>query len=430
VTSTGAFRWREIPQDALGCATMSDVFVARQAIFDRDLNVVGYELLYRRAAEDDRAVFDDADRVSYQVVLSSFLDIGLDQIVGETPAFLNLTRGFFLASGNVPFPKDRVVLELLEDVKVDALLIEKLQGYTRQGYRLALDDFVYRPELEPLLELADIVKLDVLAHDLDGLERQVDLLRPFDVMLLAEKVETPEQYDRCADLGFDFFQGFFLCRPKVLRGQQVPANRLSILRLLAKLQDPQVELDVLDRIIREDLSLSYKLLRLINSAFYGMSTRIESIRQTLVLLGLQRIRAWVGLLTLAGLEDKPHELVLASMVRAKMCERLAELMGRPAADVYFTVGMFSMLDALLDLPMTEVLESLPLSEDIQSALLDHVGPLGEVLECVVAYERGQWDRVAGSGLPAGRIRDAYLGALDWARRASEELGLAPLAASA
>jgi len=398
--------------------------VARQAIFGQDLGVVGYELLFRREADHDRAVMESRDDASTQVILDTFLNIGLEQIVGPHPAFLNLTRNFFLGAQKLPFPRERVVLEVLEDETLDAPMVEAVRAYSAAGYRIALDDFVYSPAYEPLLDLADIVKIDVLALSPPEIEEQLRRLQPYDLVLLAEKVETHEHFDFCRDLGFDLYQGYFLNRPKTVSGHRIPANRMATLRLLAQLQDPHVQLDRLEQIIREDLSLSYKLLRLINSAFYSLPQRIESIRQTLVLLGLQQIRSWVSLLTLSSLQDKPSELTVTAMVRAKMAERLCEAAGQMNSDVAFTVGLFSTLDAMLDLPMDEVLDTLGLADELTGALgQEHEGSLGEVLQCVLAYERGEWDRARYRSLPPSEIRLCYLDAIEWACGAGRELGL-------
>ena len=401
----------------------ANAFVARQAIFDKSLDVVGYELLFRGAATDDAAHFTDRDRASMRVLLDSFLDLGLDQLVGQLPAFLNLTRTFFLSAQKMPLPRDRVVLELLEGERIDAPLIESVRGYAQSGYRIALDDFEYAPGTEPLLEIADIVKIDVLNLSPSQVEEQVRIVRPYDAVLLAEKVETTEHYEFCKDLGFDLFQGYFLCRPNVLGGHRIPANRLATLRLLAKLQDPHVELEALEKIIREDLSLSYKLLRLINSAYYGLPQKVESIKQTLVLLGLHHIRAWVSLLTLSSLDDKPDELMATAMIRAKMCEQLAERAGILSADVYFTAGLFSTLDALLDMSMEDIMEQLPLAAELTAALLDREGSMGMALDCVVAYERGEWEAVVFRALEPHDIRGAYLEAVEWSQSAGREIGL-------
>jgi c-di-GMP-related signal transduction protein len=414
----------QTPTDDDSTAVQNPALVARQAIYDRAQDVVGYELLFRQQESDDCAVISDRDTASTSVILDTFLNIGLDQIVGSSPAFLNLTRNFFLGAQKLPFPKERVVLEVLEGELIDPPLVEAVRAYSAAGYRIALDDFVYRADYDPLLDLADIVKIDVLELAPREVEEQLRLVAPYDVVLLAEKVETHEHFAYCRDLGFDLYQGFFLNRPKVVTGYRIPANRMATLRLLAKLQDPNVQLDRLEQVIREDLSLSYKLLRLINSAFYALPQRIESIRQTLVLLGLQQIRSWVSLLTLSALEDKPSELTVTAMVRAKMAERMCEEAGQFNTDVAFTVGLFSTLDAMLDMPMDEILETLGLAEGLAAALTaEHSGSLGEVLECVLAYERGDWDRVSYRNLDLHQIRVCYLDAIEWAHGAGRELGI-------
>lgn len=402
--------------------TSPDVFVGRQAIFDASLEVVGYELLFRRKLDDLTADFRDRDEASTSVILDSFLDLGLERIVGDVPAFLNLTRSFFLSPRKLPLPKGRVVLELLEGEEVDPPLIESVRAYAEAGYRIALDDFVLTDSMRPLLEIADIVKLDVLELEPSELQRYLEVLAPYDLVFLAEKVETLQQFEECKRMGFDLFQGYFLCRPNVVHGHRVPPNRLSTLKLLAKLQDPDVSMDSLEQVIREDVSLSYKLLRLINSAFYGLPQKIESIRQTLVLLGVHQIRSWVSLMAMSRLADKPDELMLTAMVRGRMCEELAERAGCINADAYFTAGLFSTLDALLDLPMQEVLESLPLSEDLVVALLRREGPMGAALACVLAYEFGDFEAVTFRDLRTEQIRDAFFDAVAWAEHVRHELG--------
>ncbi|MFQ5828401.1 MAG: EAL and HDOD domain-containing protein [Candidatus Methylomirabilia bacterium] len=397
-----------------------DVFVGRQPIFNRDLKVVAYELLFRAGDVADAGVVD-GDQATSQLLLNTFTDIGLDQIVGKRPAFINFTRPFILGTYSFPFPKDRVVMEILEDITVDEELIEAVHGLARDGYRIALDDFVSSHTLNPLVPFADIVKLDIRAVRRDRLEEHVASLRQHNVEILAEKVEHPDDLEFCASLGIDYFQGFFLSKPKIVKGRSLPSNRQMTLRVLAKFHDPDIELMELEEAIRQDLSLSYKLLRLVNSAFYGVPRKISSIRQALMLLGVQRVRAWATLLILSGINDKPHELMVTAFLRAKMCELLAQALDEDDPDTNFTVGLFSTLDAFLDLPMQEALASLPLSEDITEALLNQEGEHGAVLRCVLAYERGEWSRVTCPGLEPSEIRDAYLEAAKWAAEASNEL---------
>jgi EAL and modified HD-GYP domain-containing signal transduction protein len=399
---------------------MQHVFVGRQPIYNRELEVVAYELLFR-SGESNQAGCVDGDQATSQVIHNTFVEIGLDTIVGEKLAFINFTRGFILQDYAAVFPAHRVVIEVLEDIAVDAKLLTAIRALSVQGYTIALDDFVFRDHLRPLVELADIVKVDILALDRPTLQDNAARLRQYNVKLLAEKVETRDDFDFCRHLGFDYFQGYFLCHPDIVKGQRSPANRLSVLRLLAKLQAPEIEFDELEAMISQDVVLSYKLLRLINAAIYGLPKKVESIRQALLLLGTRFITAWVSLITLTGIDDKPRELMVTALLRGKMCELLAQAMQLPGKDIYFTIGLFSVLDAILDLPMSEVLKPLPLAEDISHALLSHEGIMGQTLHCVIAYERGQWDAVTCHELDRGVIKDAYLQAIAWAATVSDEL---------
>jgi EAL and modified HD-GYP domain-containing signal transduction protein len=344
------------------------------------------------------------------------MEIGLETIVGDNLAFINLTRDFILQDYSSVFPAGRVVMEVLEDVPVDAALVEAVRRLSSQGYLIALDDFMYHERLRPLIEVADIIKVDVLALDHAMLQDHVTTLRQYQVKLLAEKVETQEHFKYCRDLGFDYFQGYFFCKPEVIKGHRVPGNRLVTLQLLAELQNPKADFKDLEEIISRDVSLSYKLLRVVNSAFYALPRKVESLRQALLMLGTRNIATWVSVILLAGIDDKPHELMVTAMVRAKMCELLAQTLGQRGRDIFFTVGLFSALDALLDSPMEDILKSLPLSDDITSALLSYTGILGETLQCVLAYERGDWDSVHCATLDCTGITDAYLQAIAWTTR--------------
>lgn len=400
---------------------MPETFIGRQPIYDRRLKVFAYELLYR-GSETNAAGQVNGEQATSQVILNTFMDIGLENIVGPHQAFINMTRDFLLMEDPLPFPVDRVVLEILEDVQVDARLVHAVRALARDGYLIALDDFVFDESKRALVEIAHIIKIDLLALDRAALHEHVDMLRGSKVKLLAEKVETQDDFEHCRALGFDYFQGYFFCRPKVIKGQRVPANRLTTLHLLAKLQNPEAQVNELDRIIAHDVTLSYRLLRLVNSAYYALPKQVESIRQAVVYLGSRTIKMWASLLALSNIDDKPGELLTTSLVRARMCELLATAARLPSLDSFFTVGMFSALDAILDTPMDRVLQALPLSEEIRAALLHHEGAPGAALKCVLAYERGDWDAVAFQDLSEQTLKDSYLAAIAWADGIKGELG--------
>lgn len=401
---------------------MSDVFVGRQPIYNQDLEVVAYELLFRSGGTN-WADITDGEYATSQVVHDAFMEIGLESLVGPKRAFINLTRDFILQDYTAVFPADRVVLEVLEDIVVDAELIEAVRALSHQGYTIALDDFIFEEHLRPLIEIADIVKVDVLALDRSALRQNVARLSQYDVELLAEKVETRDDLACCRELGFDYFQGYFLCEPDIVTGQRSPANRLAVLRLLAKLQEAGTTTDELEAIIRQDVSLSYKLLRLVN-ADPNLPHQIESIHQTLLHLGTKFIAAWGSLIMLADIGDKPHELMVTAMIRGKMCELLAEAQQLPDRERFFTVGLFSVLDTLLDSPMTDIVASLPLTEDVKQALLTYEGVLGHTLRSVLAYERGHWADIVELGLDRWVVGEAYLQALIWSSAVGNQLASA------
>lgn len=398
-------------ETANGAGTI-ELFIGRQPIFDDRMRVVAYELLFRDGTQNQAKVVD-GERATARVVSNAFMELGFETVTGKHPAFVNMTREFLLNDFPRLFPPDRMMLEVLEDVLVDERLLDAIRGLKRDGYRIALDDFVFREQLASLVELADVVKVDIRAHTREGLTEQVRLLKPFGVRPLAEKVETHEELEVCKKLGFQWFQGYFLEKPQVLTGTRPPANRLAILRLLARINDPRADLDDIEGIVSTDVALSYKLLRYINSALFSTTDRVQSIRHALVYLGIRMVRAWVNLVILAGIVDKPHELIVTGMLRAKMCERLAVAAGNRQPDSAFTVGLFSILDALMDVPMGEILHDIPLAEDLVVALRDNLGPFGEFLACTLSFERGQWDGVCVGGLTPRQIQNAFNESLKW-----------------
>jgi len=392
---------------------MLDVFVGRQPIFNKGLKVIGYELLFR-SFEGGTAVFLDGDTATREVILNAFMEIGLGTLVGNKLAFLNLTRNFIVAKYPLPLKEDQIVLEVLEDIFIDDELVEAVKALKEQGYKVALDDVVKLEAVAPLLDIVDIVKIDLVGMDQAQLPGMIDVLRRINLTLLAEKVETKEEFERCRDLGFHYFQGYYFSRPNVVKGRKLPDSHLAVMRLLSKINSPGIEFDGVEEIVKQDVALSFRLLKLINSSFYGLSKKIQSIRQALTLLGIRKIKDWVSLLALSQIEGKPRELMVTAIVRAKMSQLLAEMLHMKEADTSFTVGLFSVLDVLLDLPLEEALAQLPLSDDLHRALLNHEGPLGEVLSCVLAYEGGDWDDVHCGTLSNEEILRAYVGAVEWA----------------
>jgi c-di-GMP phosphodiesterase len=300
-------------------------------------------------------------------------------------------------------------------------LLNRLSDLTRSGYSIALDNFVYDEQLRPLIELSNIVKLDIQALGRDAIAEQSRALRAYQVKLLAEKVETHQDYRYCKELGFDYYQGYFFCKPQIVSETKIPFNRISTLNLLSKLQDPRITIDDVEHAVGQDLAISYRILRYLNSPLLAMPRKIESLRHAILLVGTRLICNWASLILLEAIEDKPRELMITSMVRAHMCQQLGMAMRKKNIDQFFTVGLFSLIDALVDHPMEEALQTLPLVDEVKDALLHKKGLMARALECVEAYERCDWEKTACEDLDEKSIRDAFLKSVAWTRSATHEL---------
>ena len=396
---------------------MAEVFVARQPVFDRDLKVAGYELLFRGGPTREAFVVNP-EGATASVVLNSFTEIGLDRIVGSHPAWVNVTREFVLSGLAETVPPGQIVYEIVEDELIDPAFIAALADLKQAGYQLALDDFQYTPPAEPLLEFVDVVKLDLLTLGREGLAEHVALLRPYGVTIVAEKLESHADHAYCAELGCDLFQGFFFREPELLSNLGVAANRVSLMHLVAALQDPAVGLPELERLIGHDLTLSFRLLRYINSAFFGLLCEVRSIGQALALLGVENLKRWATLSVLISIERKPPELMLTALIRARFCELAGARLSLAPPGELFTLGLFSVIDALMDSTMESVLDSIPFPKDMSQALIAHHGDKGRLLECVIALETGDFERARSVLYSSGQL---YLEAIAWADSVAESL---------
>jgi c-di-GMP phosphodiesterase len=381
------------PARALELPPLEDVLVARQPILDARLEVMGYELLYRTSKNLGAATADEGEQATSRVIANAFGELGLERLVGARPAFVNFTRDFLLTVRPLPLAPGRVVLELLEDQVLDEDLFGVLRELVAKGFALALDDFVYDESQEPLLELASIAKVDVRALAREEALEQLALLRRHGLRTVAEKVETVEQYEDFRQAGFDYFQGYFYARPSVLHRQRVP----EALGSLGEIQSAGGDFDNVQRVILRDVGLSYRLLRYANSAFIGLPSPVGSVREALIRLGARTVQQWATMLVLAGLPGKPHQLVATALLRARMCQLAVPPRNRHLMDRLFTVGMFSVIDGLLDMPMEEALAGLPLDDDVTAALLGGDSIEGQVLKRVLAYERGDFDMLDFDG---------------------------------
>ncbi len=399
---------------------MLDIFVGRQPIFDRKLNVTAYELLFRSSDKNSADVID-GDSATYQLLSNAFIEMGLDKIIGQHDAFINATRSFIVGAYPLPIPIERVVVEVLEDIEVDDEVVEALKQLSKKGYRIALDDFVYHESLNPLVEIADLIKIDILALDRPTITEHVKILRQLGIKkLLAEKVETQDEYAFCKELGFDYFQGYFFAQPKIIKGKKLPTNRLNTIQLIAALQAPEAEVQELTRIISCDVTLSFRLLHYLNSAFFNLPKKITRIQDAIIFLGQTKIKNWATLIALTKIDNKPNELILTTLVRAKMCELLTQKVGKKD-DSAFLVGLFSSLDALLETPIQEVISAIPLADHITQAILHKKGIMGEALQCILTYEHANWDQAKFGNLSPSELTSCYAEAIQWSEETMQAM---------
>lgn len=352
----------------------------------------------------------DCDRASADVLLKAFLEFGLARIAPGQPVFINHTAA--LLSLDPLLPPDRCVIEVLEDVPVNAETEAALERLKRRGYRIALDDFVYTEARIPFLRLADWVKLDVRALGLRQFHAARERLRAWGVQIVAEKIESENEFQACKEAGCDLFQGYYLRRPEVLRGRRIPSNRLSALALLAECSAGEQSAEEIAIVIARDAALIYGLLRLANSALYGRRRPIRSPMEAVMLLGMDRVFRWASLLVLAGYDDCPAGYLGYALERARACELVAAAMERPPQMAYMT-GLLSALDAILNEPLYEILRPLPLDERFKRAILLRGGPTGAILDAVLAYQSGNFETASRRGIPLGLLHGAFWQAAEY-----------------
>jgi len=395
-----------------------DLYIARQPVFDKHLNVFGYELLYRKNQEN-RFLETDADEASSNVIINAFNILGIDKLTGGNRAFVNFTGNLLKQRVATLFPKDELVVEILETVQPTEETIRACLELKQQGYLLALDDFVNAPIFKPFVDLADIIKVDFTLSpewERKSIVRQLGNGR---IRFLAEKIETQEEFEKAKAWGYSFFQGFFFSRPVIQPMAEIPPMKVNQLRLLELMNKKDIEFAELSNIVTQDVSLSYKLLKLVNSSAFGLRAKIDSVRHALVMLGMAELRKWLSLIVMRGLaESKPAELVRISLIRARMLERLGlvlKMQGK--TDDLFILGLFSCLDVLMDRPMAELLQGVSVSTEVKLALLQQEGVFGFLISLVRYYEKGTWDEVTRYsdmlGIEHAEVCPTYLQAVEW-----------------
>ena len=393
---------------------MQDIYVARQPIYNGAMEVIGYELLFRDAESSNATIIDGA-LASSRLIINSFMSIGVENIVGSQPAFINLTEDFFIDEQPIPLNQEQVVLEIPAQVLAKEAVRLGVMQLAEAGYAISLDDFVYTDETASMLELASYVKLDLTHHDKESLAAQYALCSRHAVTVVAKKVESQEELSLCRDIGFDAYQGYFFCQPDIIKGKVDGCNRGVVLHIISRLSEADVSMDELADVISQDVGLSYKLLRYINCASFAIRREIDTVREALVMIGTEMVKKWAILILMSNYNhDKPQELSVVAMIRAHMCEQLARRTSGIRPDQAFTVGLFSTLDAVMDTPLIELLDTISLTSEIKFALLDYEGELGNLLRQVIHYEQAAWPELDTGSLQASDYAECYLDAVQWA----------------
>lgn len=402
----------------------TNAYIARQPIVDAKHQLFAYELLFRHSAHAQGARIDTDVDAGITVIANTLVNMGTEWLLKGKLAFVNMEVSMLMSSFSTLLPPEKVVIEVLETVQVTPEVLERLTELKAAGYRFALDDYMYLPETEPLLQLASYVKLDVLAQSPADLAKMVKAIRKYPVELIAEKVETPEQFRHCQALGFNFFQGYYFAHPENLTAKVINPAYGTVVQLMERVRG-EADVKELESLFKKDVALTFKLLRYINSAGFGLSCEVQSIRHAVSILGLQPLYRWLTLLmvTAGGAPTMPT-LARMAITRGRLCELIGKAcLSKGDQDNLFIVGVFSLLPAFLEMPMEQVLERIVIPEKLADALADRTGIYGPFLALAEAVESGngeQLENLASSLMVTpDQVSQAHLQALAWV----EQLGI-------
>lgn len=386
---------------------------------NKSMALYGYELLYRSDSKNNYYTEDFNEDHASSDVVETIHSLGIDKITGGKKAFVNFTHTFLSSGMATLFPKEYLVVEVLESIAPSEQLVESVRQIKEKGYIIALDDFVYSEEFQPLIDLADIIKVDFInfsAANMKELLLHADLKK---VTLLAEKVETREDFQRACSLGFKLFQGYFFSKPVIVEKPKINPLKMNYIQLIRLTSQEEVDFVAVSHVVRRDLSLAFKILRLVNSAYFGLRNQITDILQALAFLGEKELKKWVSLVSMMGIaEGKPSELVRMSMVRANFCEQAALSLGmKNDSEAFFIAGMFSLIDAIMDTPMEMIFAEMPVLPVARDALLEQKGTAAKMLDLLKAYEMGSWTEVAAIAeqieLDEETVTKMYVAAVTW-----------------
>lgn len=398
-----------------------DVFVARQPIFNRDKEIVAYELLYRNSLKNFFDPSVSSSKATSILITNSHINIGMDNLVEDKYAFINFDST--LINNDIPslLNKDSVVIEVLEDVKPDRVFLSNLLALKKQGYKLALDDFTLDYPYQNTIPLYDIIKVDFMLAGLDGAKKIMDKYKNGKRKFLAEKIETVSEFNTALDMGYDYFQGFFFSKPEIIQGKAATSINMQFLKLKEEINKNEVDFNNISKIIESDIGLSYKLLRLVNS--FSLNSQVSSIRHALAILGVKEIEKWLNFIMISDfVADGADEVVRLSIIRSRFAELIAEHSNQPQMKYQASlVGLFSMIDVVMGKPFDKIFKEIPMSQHVKDAITNKpTSPLYDMFQVVLSYEKADWDTLDNYTskllLNSSEIPDLYFESVSWANK--------------
>ena len=369
-----------------------DIYVGRQPILSKNKDTFAYELLFRDSFKNSFPGID-GDIGTSKLLSNTFFSMGINEITSNKPGFINFTQDLLLSETPMLFPKENIVIEILENVEPEPEVVNAIRKFRKAGYKIALDDFIFDPKFKPLIRLAHIIKFDLMATPLPTITNLVKRLKSkLDITLLAEKIETYEEFALAKDMGFSLFQGYFFSKPEVISNKAISGNQMTLLNLLSEIGKKDLDFEKLSSLIKNDISISYKLMKFINSPYYKRHNEISTVRDAVSFLGEETIKQFVRIVAAAGLSDsKPDELMRLSIVRARMCEVMGkQFETRFTSEELFTLGLFSTIDAMLDKEMETILQEISFSDQIKTGLLGKDDTFNKMLNTCLCFEKGSW----------------------------------------
>ncbi|NOH46256.1 HDOD domain-containing protein [Vibrio cyclitrophicus] len=406
---------------------MTATYVARQPILNRNKNTLGYELLFRDGERNAYPAHIESNRATYRLIVENFLSVGLNPSISSSRCFINFPYQSLIRRLPLSLPKDKVVVEILETCKPTDELLDAVKELYQAGYMIALDDFTSTPEWERFLRYTHIVKLDIMQM---GLDEACDLVKAHQgkkFSFLAERVETEQEFKQAKEAGFKLFQGYFFSKPQIIKTKYISPEQVIAMELFQEVCKPDVDFQRVESIVAKDVALSYKLLRFVNTMSPRLEVTISSFRQALVYLGQEKLKMFVSLAVASYVSDKkPKELYGLSLQRAQFCQRMSRYQAFAGhTEQAFMIGLFSLLDALLDLSLENLVEQLPLCKSIKVALLRREGPYGTLLALEESFEHADWQQIdehcADLGLNVEQVKTELTEARRWSHTVTNQL---------